>query len=243
MFPTTPELRAQIRLCVALALTVCIGVAGANVATASFTDVPAENQFAESVTRVQESGIATGFADGSFRPREPINRQQAAAWLDRSVTRVGLDQVADGPTTLNAANPTAVVVEVEMTSPAAPIGRGWVTIQGGVGAVSVDPASTCPCPVDLFVYDENDEVIGRSVVSVAFDPSGREISVSPIFGVDPINGGEAHTYRVVASLVDLADEVTIGGTGYSSFAPMVDGEPGTHIESSPGSDPVESMVP
>ena len=81
MFPTTHDLKAQVRLCAVLALTVCLGVAGANAATASFTDVPAENRFAESVTRVQESGIATGFPDGSFRPREPINRQQAAAWI------------------------------------------------------------------------------------------------------------------------------------------------------------------
>src|SRR5215204_1371192 len=63
----------------------------ATAAGAAFNDVPAEARFAEHITSVQEAGIASGYSDGSFRPTNPINRQQAAAWINRSASRSALD--------------------------------------------------------------------------------------------------------------------------------------------------------
>jgi hypothetical protein len=197
-------LKDQIRTCTAIALAVGIGVVGANAASAGFNDVPQESQFAESVTRVQQAGIATGFGDGTFRPRDDINRQQAAAWLDRSMGRVGLDINGGEPVgpTLNAGNPSAEVATLEMTSPAAAGGSGWVTIQGGVGGVALQPGATCPCPVAIEVLDEEDNVVGVSRLVTYADPTGQAFVAAPIIAVTPIDGGETHTYTVVATLLD-----------------------------------------
>lgn len=243
MFPTTNDLRGQLRLCVALALTTCIGILGANAATASFTDVPPENRFAESVTRVQESGIATGFPDGTFRGTDDLTRQQAAAWLDRSASRVGLDingGLPVGPT-LTAAQPSATVATLEMTSPAASTGGGWVTVQGGVGGVALESGATCPCPIGIEVLDEDDVLVARGRLVAYADPTGAAFAVGPIIGVTPIAGGESKTFRVVATLLDTTDPVLVGAAVYIEYSPMVEGEPA--IAESSGTDPVESMVP
>jgi hypothetical protein len=233
----------QLRTFVGIALAVATGVLGANAASAGFDDVPSEGQFAESISRVQEAGIATGFPDGSFRPTNSLNRQQGAAWLDRASSRVGLDingGVAIGPT-LSAANPSAVTSTVEMTSPAASGGSGWVTIQGGVGGVSTDGASTCPCPIDITVEDEAGTVVGRGRLVALSDPTGAAFVVSPILAVVPIDGGETHSYRIVAELIDTTDTVLVGGAAYASYSPMAEGEP-AQAESYPARDPLESML-
>lgn len=243
MFPSTFDLTGQVRLCVALALTICLGVAGANAATASFTDVPPEHRYAESMTRIQESGIATGFPDGTFRGTDGLNRQQAAAWIDRSASRVGLDingGLPIGPT-LTAAQPSAVVSTLEMISPAASTGGGWVTIQGGVGGIALEPGATCPCPIDIQVFDDEDTLVGRSRLVTYADPTGNAFTVAPVIAVTPLAGGVTRTYRVVATLVDTSDDVLVGGALYVAYSPMVEGEPAT-VESA-GTDPVESMVP
>ncbi len=238
------ELKTQIRTFVAIALAVGTGMIGANAASAAFDDVPAEGQFSESISRVQEAGIATGFPDGTFRPTNALNRQQAAAWLDRSSGRVGLDingGLPIGPT-LSAGSPTATISTLEMTSPAADGGSGWVTIQGGVGGVAVEPGATCPCPVAVEVYDDQDQLLARSRVVAYADPTGAAFAVGPVLAVTPIAGGETRTYRVTATLLDTSDEVMVGGALYASYSPIADGEPGTVIESG-RRDPVESMVP
>ena len=239
MFPSTPDLKAQVRLCVALALTVC--VAGANAATASFTDVPAENRFAESVTRVQESGIATGFPDGSFRPREPINRQQAAAWIDRSASRIALDWSGSGHVVLNAGNPLAVLTEIEVTSPAAVGGAGWVILEGGAGGVAVAAGDGCPCVVQLYVRDESDALLARSVLTVIEDPTGTAVTIAPILAIVPIEGGATHTYRVEVEITDMTQTIGVKGPLYATYSSMAEGTPDAYESSGP--DPVESMVP
>ena len=251
MFSFTTDRQAPVRTFLALALAVAFGVVTANVASAGFGDVPAEGRYAESVTRVQQSGIVTGFADGSFRPEEPLNRRQAAAWLDRSAGRVGFD-INDGlpvGPTLTAAEPSAVVSTLEMTSPAAATGGGWATVHGGVGGVALAPGATCPCPVEIEVLDGNDQLVGRSRLVAYADPTGMAFAVGPVLAVVPIEGGETRTFRVVATLLDTSDEVLVGGALYVSYAPMAEGEPyqqppaGTAGSHATPTDPVESMVP
>lgn len=47
-------------------------------AQAAYSDVPAANPFAEGIGILSGRGILTGFADGSFRPYDPVTRQQLA---------------------------------------------------------------------------------------------------------------------------------------------------------------------
>ncbi len=234
-------LKNQIRTYVAIALAVGVGMVGASSATASFDDVPSEGHFAESITRVQEAGIATGFGDGSFRPTNALNRQQAAAWLDRSVARVGAGFNGQGQT-LSAANPTVVISQVEMSSPASDNGSGWLTIQGAVGGVAAAPGATCPCMASVVVLDENDQVVGRSLLTASADPNGEAVTIAPVYAVTPIAGGETHTYRLTVELLDPSQEISVAGVIYAQYAPMAEGEPGGFTESS-RSDSVESLVP
>jgi hypothetical protein len=49
-----------------------------------FSDVPAAHTFHEEIAWLADEGIATGFADGRFRPGAPISRQAVAAFLHRA---------------------------------------------------------------------------------------------------------------------------------------------------------------
>jgi hypothetical protein len=240
-------IKNQLRTFLGIALAVAVGIVGANAAAAGFDDVPSEGQFAESVSRVQEAGIATGFSDGTFRPTTALNRQQAAAWLDRSMSVVGYDWNHGGQNgaQLNSATPTAAVAAIDMTSRAAGDGGGWVTIQGGVGAVSAEPGATCPCVVDILVKDDTDRLIARSVVTAMADPTGRAVTISPIFAVVPLAAGEAHTYRVEASLADTTQSVRVGAIVYGLYSPMAEGTPTSMSGESgrPVSEVVQSLVP
>src|SRR5262245_52175250 len=66
---------SPVRLGLTAAAALLIGSLGATAANAAFNDVPPENQNSEHIANVQDAGIATGFADGSFRPRDALTRQ------------------------------------------------------------------------------------------------------------------------------------------------------------------------
>lgn len=48
-----------------------------------FTDVPTSHPFFRAIVWLSRSGITTGYADGSFRPSQPVLREQVAAFLHR----------------------------------------------------------------------------------------------------------------------------------------------------------------
>jgi protocatechuate 3,4-dioxygenase beta subunit len=49
-----------------------------------FSDVPDTHQFARDIAFVAHAGIASGYADGTFRPERHISRQGVAAWMCRA---------------------------------------------------------------------------------------------------------------------------------------------------------------
>ena len=55
--------------------------------TSPFPDVPTDWGLYQSVTWLAGTGITEGYADGSFRPREPVQRQHMAAFLYRYTHR------------------------------------------------------------------------------------------------------------------------------------------------------------
>ena len=54
-------------------------------ATASFSDVPRGASFFREIEALARSGITTGFADGTYRPLNPVTRQAMAAFLSRAL--------------------------------------------------------------------------------------------------------------------------------------------------------------
>ncbi len=51
--------------------------------TSPFRDVPVERTFFEEIVWLADSGISTGWADGTFRPGQPVLRDSMAAFLNR----------------------------------------------------------------------------------------------------------------------------------------------------------------
>ncbi|TGO06254.1 S-layer homology domain-containing protein [Serinibacter arcticus] len=54
-----------------------------------FADVPVGTQFYKEITWLADSGISTGWLDGTFRPLEPVGRDAMAAFLYRYVDAFG----------------------------------------------------------------------------------------------------------------------------------------------------------
>lgn len=52
-----------------------------------FTDIPADHRIAEAVKYLKAEGIFSGYADGSFRPDEPLTRAEVAIALHRVMTK------------------------------------------------------------------------------------------------------------------------------------------------------------
>ena len=51
--------------------------------TSPFTDVATDNQFYKEISWLAETGISTGYTDGSFRPLAPVKRDAMAAFMNR----------------------------------------------------------------------------------------------------------------------------------------------------------------
>ena len=212
-----------------------IGGLAATAAGAAFNDVPTESRYAEHVTNVQQAGIATGFRDGSFRPTEPLNRQQAATWIDRAASRSALDfaDLSGEFDPLTPADPDRALATVEMTSPATGSGGGWVTLQGYVAAASGDATGAgCPCALDVEVVDGDGDVVALSVLTAPGPESDDErqsagpVGIAPLSGIVFLPGGTSDTYTLVVHLVDSdVSELLVAGTLSANYAPMAEGEP------------------
>jgi hypothetical protein len=50
---------------------------------APFTDVPASHPFCSEITWMRNTGVSTGFSDGTYRPSIPVTRQAMSAFLYR----------------------------------------------------------------------------------------------------------------------------------------------------------------
>src|SRR5699024_5312478 len=76
--------RAITSLSAAVALMVA-GLVGASAAHAapSFSDVPPGEPFHAEIAGLASEGITTGYADGTFRPYDAINRDAMAAFMYR----------------------------------------------------------------------------------------------------------------------------------------------------------------
>jgi hypothetical protein len=224
----------------------------ASAAGAAFNDVPAESQFSEHITNVQEAGIATGYPDGSFRPTSPINRQQAASWVNRVASRSALDfaDASGEHAPVTPGDPTRVLATVEMASPAASTGGGWVTLQGYVAAAAANPTGAgCPCAFDVEVRNSEGDVVAVSVMTVPGTESDDErtfagpVGSAPLSGIVFLPGNTEETYSLEVTLVDTdVASVFVAGTLSATYAPMAEGEP-SPLDAGPASDLTESLVP
>ena len=77
-----------------ISVPAAIGLAAATIVLSStvsavavggvFSDVPSDHPFRSEIDWLVDTGISTGYADGTFRPEAPVSRQAMAAFLQRS---------------------------------------------------------------------------------------------------------------------------------------------------------------
>lgn len=58
--------------------------------SSGFDDVPRDHQFAREITWMSQTGISTGWPDGTFRPKDPVARDAMAAFMVRWMDERGL---------------------------------------------------------------------------------------------------------------------------------------------------------
>jgi S-layer homology domain len=184
-------MRMTIRSVVALAaVAVLAATTGAAYANHVFPDVSTGSPFHTQVANIAAAGIATGFPDGTYRPQDPVNRQQMAAFINRGAGRVGFNSNTD----LTAApliNEVADVAGVSMTAGAtgAEANGGFVFVTGSLTAQAT--ASSCPCTVFAQIEDTtngvlSDQMLGQiSTEDAGFNTSRTSLSVNHVFRIDP----------------------------------------------------------
>lgn len=62
-----------------------------------FTDVPADSQYAEAITKMVESGIIDGYGDNTFRPENGVTRAEMCKMINLTFNYVKYDKAAGFP--------------------------------------------------------------------------------------------------------------------------------------------------
>ena len=96
-----------ISIAVMIAVALCMA---APAVAASFSDVPSTHIFYSYITELSDAGIVGGFPDGTFRPDDPVTRQQMAKILVLAMDK----HTADVD---NAGDPTFSDVTLDMGVP------------------------------------------------------------------------------------------------------------------------------
>jgi len=95
-----------------------------------FSDVSAGHPFVDDITFLQESGIAQGYEDGTFRPGAPVTRQAMASFLQNSQTYTYVEE------TTNVDQGTSGTAIASCPDGTVAIGGGVESSLVGVGRVS-----------------------------------------------------------------------------------------------------------
>jgi hypothetical protein len=161
----------------AVAAVVGAVVALGTVVAADFVDT-AGTPFATEIENVADAGCASGYPGNRFVPRDPVNRQQFAAWMNRCGGRV---EAGHGSTSL-AANGEVPVASAAMQTGAVATGGGFVMVTAALEAgTGADPGSvTFRLRVDGGPAVESVPL----TVPVESDVSGAMTTVIPVDGAD-----------------------------------------------------------
>jgi S-layer homology domain len=184
---------------VALAAAVLGGLVSQAVASPPFSDI-GTSPFEEEIINIANAGIATGFPDGTFRPRDPVNRQQFAAWMNRGGGRVSTDAFGIGP--FAGTDPAVVFTGGEISAGAAGGVGGFVMVTANVAVVTSNPAN-CPCRIDIDLVSDEGNVMegGPGATAVSFDLPGP----NPQTGQSRMTASLTRVFRLPALSTDRYD--------------------------------------
>src|SRR5660397_263136 len=94
-------LHKRLRLLLLLALGGALLLFGAGIASAivSFSDVPQDHRFHHEIMSLANANVVDGYSDGTFRPGEPVLRQQMAKMIVLAPKSLSLIHISE-PTRL-----------------------------------------------------------------------------------------------------------------------------------------------
>ncbi len=118
-------------------------LAGVAIADHQFPDVPAGSPFHDDIDNFANAGCASGFPDGTFRPQEPVKRQQMARFVTACGGRIEFDTGAVATVTTSE---TPIISNLNMVAGALGEGAGRVQL---LVAVHASSSSTTGFPCEL----------------------------------------------------------------------------------------------
>jgi hypothetical protein len=205
---TTPVVAA-----VAASLLTSLVVGGATLAYANhqWSDVPTENAFHDDVGAFTEAGCGTGYPDGTFRPTQPVLRQQAARFLRACGTRIANeddDALTSVPTGLDG-----VTLNSEgITAGAQGEGGGYVLAMATIDlSTSDDDSPDFPCNLATSLSSPTAGHTGTGnletgAASFRLSSTQTQATSSTLTEVWEVDAGETITARVnVAKFACAAD--------------------------------------
>lgn len=117
---------------------------GVAVANHQWSDVPESNFFHDSITNFTDAGCASGYPDGTFRPTEPVLRQQMARFVNSCGGRLWFDSAESVTVTTSDTS----VATAEMVSGAVGDGTGRVLVNVSARVAS-NSTTGFPCEVKV----------------------------------------------------------------------------------------------
>ena len=143
--------RRTVLVAVVASLITSVVVGGGTLALANhqWTDVPTANAFHEDVDAFTQAGCGEGYPDGTFRPTQPVLRQQAARFLRACGVRMARED-DEAPTSLPQDGSTVHLGIEPMNAGALGEGSGFVLAVATVEVSTTDTtAGDFPCAVSL----------------------------------------------------------------------------------------------
>jgi hypothetical protein len=129
----------------ALLTAALVGVGAMAWANHQFSDVPTNSAFHESISNLVDAGCATGFPNGTYKPTDPVNRQQIARMLNTCGGRLATSDSLNGDSAIGTSN-TTMPSSTATLEPGAIQGGGYVLAIGNL-RVSSFSGSGYPCDV------------------------------------------------------------------------------------------------
>ena len=136
----------RLRAAVVVAVILAVVAFPLGVLALTFGDVPPSHQFYGAINAISNAGITNGFPDGTYRPNDPVNRGQMAAFMQRGFSS---STAAYGGLSFEDAA-TLYVAEAALTSGGVGGGTGYVVVDADVSAFTPE-AGLCPCEIEMWV--------------------------------------------------------------------------------------------
>lgn len=199
-----------------------VSTATVAVATHTFPDVSDNSPFHTEVGNIVGAGIATGFPDNTFRPKDPVNRQQFAAWMNRGGGRVEWDSGTALNLTNNAPQ-TVASITIEAGAADGSSGHGYVLLTATLDVLTTD-ADSCPCRVTSEIVRTNDAVAGptrfATIPGDMEDQFGGAATLASQWLVQ-IEAGQTRTFDLKARFIDAdLPGATAGGELSAVYVPF-----------------------